>query len=71
MTDPSRTAIINAKPIGHGLDAFRNSARLVSLELVVLNPEASPDHTVNEGKVAMSVLTLANGHFKITPLTLS
>lgn len=58
MTDASRSAIINAKPIGHGLDAFRDSARLLPLASVIFNPGASPDQVVSEGKVAMSALHL-------------
>ncbi|KAF1996945.1 serine/threonine-protein kinase Sgk2 [Amniculicola lignicola CBS 123094] len=35
MTDPSRSAIIKAKPIGHGLNAFRESAQSLSQELEI------------------------------------
>ncbi|OCK78451.1 hypothetical protein K432DRAFT_427264 [Lepidopterella palustris CBS 459.81] len=38
MTDPSRSAIVKAKPIGHGLDAFRETAQSFLQELSVSDP---------------------------------
>lgn len=62
MTDASRPAIINVKPIGHGLDASRDFTRLLPLAPVISNPGTSPDQVVSEGKVVISALTLTNGH---------
>lgn len=38
MTDAPRSAILRAKPIAHGLDAFRESAQLFSQELDTCSP---------------------------------
>ncbi|XTI94677.1 hypothetical protein V2W45_1349116 [Cenococcum geophilum] len=45
MTDPSRSAIIKAKPIAHVLDAFRDSAQ----SLYTSSPTTVLDRIRNEG----------------------
>ncbi|KAF2804372.1 serine/threonine-protein kinase Sgk2 [Mytilinidion resinicola] len=50
MTDPLRSAIIKAKPIRHGLDAFRESAQTLSQELNVSSIATVLDRIGSEGK---------------------
>jgi hypothetical protein len=54
MTDAPRSTIIEAKPIGHGLDAFRESARSVSQEIVISDSTAARDRVDREGTIARS-----------------
>lgn len=50
MTDLSRSAIIKAKPIGQGLDAFRESAQSLFRELNISSPTKVLDQIGSEGK---------------------
>ena len=50
MTDAPRSAIIKAKPIAHGLDAFRDSAQSFFAALDASSPTTVLDQTDDEGK---------------------
>jgi len=50
MTDPSRSAIIKAKPIAHVLDAFRDSAQSLSRSFTTSSPTTVLDRIRNEGQ---------------------